>query len=874
MRLPRPRTRWGVLALLYLAVLLWSYTVWATRSPQRYIRSNQDTLRILYSFREKARARPVRIAYRELPADSPGAPTILLLHGSPVGGRTFGRMAPHFTGAYRVIIPDMAGFDGSSRRVPDYGMEAQAALMLRLMEGIGTERFHVVGYSFGGGVGIVMAHKAPERVQSLVLLSSIGAQELELLGDYYVNHMLHGASVAGLGLLTYAFPHFGAMNGFILNMGFARSFYDSDQRPLRGFLEELEIPTLILHGRSDVLVPPQTAEEHHRIVPQSEITWYEGGHGLVFRIPDQIVGELEGWVARVEEGEAPIRAQADPERVRVATLPFDVLGTVPLSGPLLGSIVLLIVVGTLISEDLTCIAAGLLAARGSLSLLAAVSASFIGILLGDILLYGAGRWIGRPAVDRAPFRWFIRASQLERSREWMERKNPVIILSSRFVPGARLPTYFGAGVLRANFSAFFFYCGVAGAIWTPLLAGVAYLAGGQAWRYYATYSGNALLSLVLTIILLYVGLRLVLVVATPRGQRRLRMRMARWTRWEFWPPWAAYAPLLPYLLYLGLRHRSLTLFTATNPAMPLGGFVGESKSRILSALGEGPVARFRLLPGGEGGDKVIELVEKTMAEWGVDYPVVLKPDVGERGRGVAVVRSRDATRRYLEGAEAPLILQEYVGGLEFGVFYYRIPWEERGHIFSITRKKPTCVRGDGASRLEDLILRDPRASFQAPVHLEQNRHRLDWVPGKGEAVPLTELGTHCRGSLFLDGNGLWSEALEEAVDEISRPYRGFFFGRYDMRVPSEEDLAAGRKLTVIELNGVTSEATHVYDPALRMREAYRVLFRQWGLAFRIGAMNRARGHEPASLRELCGALLHHYHGDDPTLPDSTSGEVE
>ena len=75
----------------------------------------------------------------------------------------------------------------------------------------------------------------------------------------------------------------------------------------------------------------------------------------------------------------------------------------------------------------------------------------------------------------------------------------------------------------------------------------------------------------------------------------------------------------------------------------------------------------------------------------------------------------------------------------------------------------------------------------------------------------------------------------------------------DIRVPSRQDLMAGRNIKIIELNGVTSEATHIYDPKLSLFEAYRVLFRQWRTAFEIGDLNRARGIHPASVADLLAA---------------------
>ena len=78
----------------------------------------------------------------------------------------------------------------------------------------------------------------------------------------------------------------------------------------------------------------------------------------------------------------------------------------------------------------------------------------------------------------------------------------------------------------------------------------------------------------------------------------------------------------------------------------------------------------------------------------------------------------------------------------------------------------------------------------------------------------------------------------------------FHFGRFDLRVPSVERFRAGLELTILELNGVTSEATHIYAPGASLLAAYRTLFEQWRLAFAIGAANFAAGAPATDLRTL------------------------
>jgi hypothetical protein len=219
-----------------------------------------------------------------------------------------------------------------------------------------------------------------------------------------------------------------------------------------------------------------------------------------------------------------------------------------------------------------------------------------------------------------------------------------------------------------------------------------------------------------------------------------------------------------------------------------------------------------------------------------------------------VIRSTEEADRYLSSAAVDTIIQEYAPGSEFGVFYYRRPDEARGRIFSITEKRMPAVTGDGASTLEELILADDRAVCMARFLLDKHRARASEIPAQGEHIQLVELGTHSKGALFLDGGWIKTPELETRIDEISRSFEGFYFGRFDIRTPSVEDFKAGRNFKVVELNGVTSEATHIYDPSNSLMDAYRVLFEQWRLAFEIGAKNRERGVKTSTLRELFGVL--------------------
>jgi len=320
-------------------------------------------------------------------------------------------------------------------------------------------------------------------------------------------------------------------------------------------------------------------------------------------------------------------------------------------------------------------------------------------------------------------------------------------------------------------------------------------------------------------------------------RRRLVGFLLRKVRWEFWPTWAIYAPLLPYFVYLAVRHRSLAAFASANPGIPGGGLRGESKAAILAHLSSAWEHALRFEPlNGE-------------AATGWEFPFVVKPDRGERGTAVAVIRSEAELREYRLRQRGRTLVQEYVGGREFGISYLRYPGEERGRISSIVEKTFPLLRGDGRSTLAELILRDSRAVCLARRYLATNADRALWIPAEGEAVRLSEIGSHSGGAIFLDARAYWTEELERAVDAAAKAHPGFHLGRFDVRSASIEDLRAGR-FRILELNGVTAEPAHIYDPAVSLGEAYRALAAQWRAAWEIGIANRADGAPAVSVREI------------------------
>ena len=857
--LPRQRRRW--LLWSYLALLLASHLV---RWMHPYDSAPGEDERTI-SLRAVAHGRelyhPIRLAWIEHPADSTDAarPPVLLVHGSPGDNGEVAALAQRLSAHHRTLAPDLPGFGGSTRDVPDYSNAAHARYLLQLLDSLHIDQVHLVGFSMGGGVVLQMEQLAPGRVRSITMLSAIGAQEYELLGDYHLNHAIHGLQLAGLWLLREGVPHFGWLDDAVLSVAYARNFYDTDQRPLRGILSGYAGPMLILQGEHDPLVAPAIAHEHARLVPQAELQMDDGDHFNAFVRPDTVAASIAAFLGRVEAGTAVVRATADPARVARAAEPFDPRTIPKIEGLALVIVMLLLALATLVSEDLTCIATGLMIARGTLGFLPGTVACFIGIFGGDMLVFLAGRSFGRAVLERAPVRWFLSPDAVTWGSQWVERKGAALVFATRLLPGTRLPCYFAAGMLRTSFAKFAGYFFVACLIWTPFIVGISAAFGEVVQRVLGAFAAHAALYLGVTALVLFLLLKLIIPLTTWRGRRLLLSRWRRLSRWEFWPRWLFYPPVVLYILWLALKHRSLTIFTAVNPAIPGGGFVGESKAKILAGLSGAPdkVAKWELIPAAATAADRIGQALAFRARHAADWPLVLKPDIGERGSGVALCRSEPEVREYLQRAAGDTIVQAFAPGAEFGVFYLRRPGTARGQIFSITDKRFLSLTGDGVRTLEELILADERAVCMAPFHLRQHSSRVGTIPAAGEVVPLVELGTHCRGATFMEGDWVRTPALEAAIDQLSQGFTGFWFGRYDIRTTDVTAFQSGTGFLVVELNGATAEATSIYDPANTLGRAYRTLFEQWRWCFEIAAANVARGATPTSLRELWRLVRRH-----------------
>lgn len=327
---------------------------------------------------------------------------------------------------------------------------------------------------------------------------------------------------------------------------------------------------------------------------------------------------------------------------------------------------------------------------------------------------------------------------------------------------------------------------------------------------------------------------------------------------ECLPKWLNLIPMVVQWCWLGLRHRSLTLPSAGNPAITAGGLVGDGKSEYFSGMG--PRARSMVAPfvmvQARGDDTLTQALIR-MHVAGLSFPVVAKPEYGWCGFGVQRIDNTPQLADYLAsypGGE-PLMLQRHLAEpAEAGIFYTRMPGQSTGSICGILLRHYPQVIGDGVSTVSQLIAADPR--LRRAQRSRRHRFRYDplQVPPAGQSVRLSLIGSIRAGGRYEDGSALVSDELTAAVDAIAQDMPQFHVGRFDVRYGSVADLRRGR-FQIMEVNGAGSEAVYAWDPKYSLREAYRMVFAKQRRLFEIGAANRARGHRPVGLLALARHFL-------------------
>ncbi len=320
----------------------------------------------------------------------------------------------------------------------------------------------------------------------------------------------------------------------------------------------------------------------------------------------------------------------------------------------------------------------------------------------------------------------------------------------------------------------------------------------------------------------------------------------RLLHWEYWSFDAIYIPVYVVWLGLSIRARSFFFFSASNPGIEYGGFLAESKKDIIPLIPANlqPKTAFFSHPANP------EIVLMELAAQGMDFPLIGKPDIGCRGRGIKALKDRHDLVSYVKTACLDFHIQEFVPyKKETGIFYYRYPGSAEGHISGIVRKEFLKITGDGRSTIRQLLMKNKRAILQLKPLEQMYGAALNDVPVAGVEKTLVPYGNHARGACFLDDSHLIDPVLTSTIDTLCRQINGFYFGRIDIRYQDWESLRNGQHFSVIEVNGAGSEPTHIYDPRHSIFFAWKEIIRHWIILCRISRINHKKGIPYLTLKQ-------------------------
>jgi len=309
-------------------------------------------------------------------------------------------------------------------------------------------------------------------------------------------------------------------------------------------------------------------------------------------------------------------------------------------------------------------------------------------------------------------------------------------------------------------------------------------------------------------------------------------------QWEYWPMWVVYLPVSFYYIYLAIKAKSLFFFSAANPGIETGGAFFESKWKIFQLIPSAYYPKTIYITAHETLDKVQEALDAAS----INFPVIAKPDRGECGWLVQKISNIGELTAYLNKVNIPFLIQEYVDyPLEFSIFYYRHPSSNKGILTSITFKKLLTLTGDGHSTIEELILQNDRSFLQFQRLKELNTIDFSSVLQKGEEQVIVPYGNHVLGAMFLDYNHIIDEQLNNTFDTISNQIEGFYFGRFDLRCTSIEDLKQGKNIAILELNGVGAEPAHIYQPGFSFFKAEKVIAQHYKMMYEAAIYLKEKG---------------------------------
>lgn len=324
------------------------------------------------------------------------------------------------------------------------------------------------------------------------------------------------------------------------------------------------------------------------------------------------------------------------------------------------------------------------------------------------------------------------------------------------------------------------------------------------------------------------------------------------THWEFYPFSVIYFPIFFYYIYLCIKARSFFFFYASNPCIENGGYAMESKYAISKILPNAYQPKIIFL----GREYSLEFIQNSISKNKMQFPLYLKPDIGGKGKGVKKVNDITQIIEHIKAYDVDFVLQECINyDQEAGFFYVKFPNEKYGKLTGINLKQNLFVLGNGINTLNELILMNKRAILLYDELVVLYKNKLDVVLYENEKLELMPYGNHARGAAFLDYSFKINDKLNTMFNKLASKIDNFYFGRFDIKFNTWEDLECERNFSIVELNGAGSEPTHIYDTKNSIFFAWKEIVKHLNYLYKVSKENKIRGYKYGTIKQGFSLLM-------------------